>query len=51
MRSEDLEQVKAIIENLDKTNKKVPFFQDLQTHPVYGQFFRDLDNEDIKQIQ
>ncbi len=51
MRSEDLEQVKAIVENLDKANKKVPYFADLQKHPVYGQFFKDLDSEDIQQIQ
>lgn len=51
MRPEDLEQVKAIVENLDKANKKVPYFQDLLSHPVYGQFFKDLDSEEIEKIQ
>lgn len=51
MRQEDLDQVKAIIENLDKSNKKVPYFHTLQVHPVYGQFFRDLDSEEIHRIQ
>ncbi len=51
MQQQDLDQVKAIIENLDKANKKVPYFVDLKNHPVYGQFFRDLDSEEIAQIQ
>lgn len=51
MRAQDLDQVKAIIENLDKANKKVPYFHELTKHQVYGQFFRDLDSEEIAQIQ
>ncbi len=51
MRPEDLSQVKAIIGNLDRANKKVPYFHDLRAHPVYGQFFRDMQSEDVAEIK
>ena len=50
MNEQDLQQVRAIIENLHKSNKKVPYFTDLQQHNVYGQFFNDLDGEEIEKI-
>ena len=51
MKEQDLEQVKVIIANIDKKNKKIPYFKDLQKHPIYGTFFKDLDAEDILEIQ
>lgn len=51
MEQKDLEQVRIIVENIDKQNKKVPYFKDLQNHGVYGQFFAHLDSEDILAIQ
>ena len=51
MKATDLEQVKIIIANIDKNNKKIPYFSDLQKHAVYGPFFQDLDAEDILEIQ
>ena len=51
MEAKDLDQIRIIIQNIDTQNKKVPYFTDLQAHPVYGQFFAHLDSEDIIQIQ
>ncbi|USN55658.1 MAG: hypothetical protein H6765_03565 [Candidatus Peribacteria bacterium] len=51
MKTTDFEQVRAIIENLDQSRKYVPFFEDLANHPVYGQFFNDLDGEEIEKIK
>jgi hypothetical protein len=51
MEAKDLDQILIIVQNIDTQNKKVPFFTDLQAHPVYGQFFAHLDSEDILQIQ
>ena len=51
MEQKDLDQVRIIIENIDKQNKKIPFFKDLQNHSIYGQFFTHLDSEDILEIQ
>ena len=51
MEQHDLDQVKTIIANLDTANKKIPYFQDLQAHPVYGQFFMNLESEEIIAIQ
>lgn len=51
MKEQDLEQVKIIIENIYKNNKKIPYFSDLQKHKVYGPFFSDLDVDEILAIQ
>lgn len=51
METKDLQQVKAIIENLDESKKSVPYYKDLAEHPVYGQFFKDLDSEEIEAVQ
>lgn len=48
---QDLNQVKTIVHNLHINNKKIPYFHDLQNHAVYGQFFNDMDGEDIQVIQ
>ncbi len=39
------EQILQIITNLDTKNKKIPFLQDLQIHPMFGSFFEWFDLE------
>lgn len=51
MTPQDLEQIKIIISNIDKNNKKIPYFKDLQQHSIYGKFFDNLESEDILEIQ
>ena len=51
MKSQDLEQIRIIITNIDKNNKKIPYFKDLQQHSIYGKFFQNLESEDILEIQ
>lgn len=51
--SAETTQIVQIITNLDEKNKKVPYLHDLEAHPIFGQFFQDLDRdqkEEIKEI-
>ena len=43
-------QIVQIITNIDEKNKKVPFLTDLEQHPIFGQFFIDLDHDQKQEV-
>ena len=44
-------QILQIITNIDEKNKKVPYLHELETHPIFGQFFVDLDADQKEEVQ
>lgn len=43
--SSETSQIVQIITNLHTKNKRVPFYSELESHPIFWHFFIDLDKE------
>ena len=43
-------QIVQIVTNLHSKNKRVPFYSDLETHPIFWHFFEDLDKDQKKEV-
>ncbi len=43
-------QIVQIIKNIDDKNKKVPFRKDLENHPIFWQFFLELEKEQKNEV-
>ncbi len=51
MQAAQQEQMMTIISNLEATNKKIPYFSELEQHPVFGAVFKDLDQREKQQVE
>lgn len=51
MQSQEIEQIKNILLNLETSTKKIPFLSDLEQHPVFGAVFSSLSSAEKEQVQ
>lgn len=51
MQSQEIEQIKNILLNLETSMKKIPFLSDLEQHPVFGAVFSSLSSAEKEQVQ
>ena len=51
MNNKEIEQILNIIVNMEEQKWFVPYFSDLQKHPVYGQIFAHVDDQQRNEIR
>lgn len=51
MQTAQQEQMMTIISNLETANKKIPYFSELEQHPVFGSVFKNLDQTEKQQVE
>ncbi len=44
-------QVVQILTNLHTKNKRIPYYNELEIHPVFWQFFKDLDTDQKSEVR
>jgi len=51
MNNKEIEQILNIIVNMEEQKGFIPYFSDLQKHPVYGQIFAHVDEQQKNEIR
>jgi hypothetical protein len=50
MQASEIEQIKNVLTNLENSKKRIPYFSDLQQHPVFWPIFSNLSEKEKKEI-
>ena len=51
MQAEQQQQIKMLLSNLEEAGKRIPYFSDLQKHPIFSQVIATLSKAEIEEVQ